>query len=129
MAPVAFALACAVQLYGLYAPQAPGPPGPAGADKVAHTAMFAAVLVTGSLVRIPLAPLTAVLGVHAVVSEVVQHRLLPDRSGDPADVVADLVGVALGVGVVLAARRARAARRASSTHGPAAPGPGAGADS
>ena len=36
-------------------------------------------------------------GAHAVVSEVVQALLLPTRSGDFADAVVDLVGVALGV--------------------------------
>ena len=37
------------------------------------------------------------LAAHAVVSELVQHWLLPHRSGDAADVLADLAGVALGV--------------------------------
>ena len=41
------------------------------------------------------AVLTAVVG-YAVVSEVVQGLLLARRSGDPLDVVADLLGVALG---------------------------------
>ncbi|HSO04907.1 MAG TPA: hypothetical protein VLQ92_10530, partial [Candidatus Limnocylindrales bacterium] len=34
--------------------------------------------------------------VHAPLSELLQHRLLADRSGDPWDVLADLAGVALG---------------------------------
>ena len=42
----------------------------------------------GSLAR----PLAAVLAAHAIASEVIQHALLPSRSGDPADVLADLGG-------------------------------------
>ena len=37
--------------------------------------------------------------VQAVGSEVLQGALLPNRSGDPWDVVADLVGVAAGLAV------------------------------
>jgi hypothetical protein len=36
------------------------------------------------------------LALHGIESELVQHALLPARSGDPADAVADLAGVAVG---------------------------------
>ena len=39
----------------------------------------------------------AVFAAQAVLSEVVQAMLLPHRSGDVLDAVADLTGVALGV--------------------------------
>ena len=35
--------------------------------------------------------------IHGPVSEVVQHLLLPRRSGDPYDLIADVVGIGLGV--------------------------------
>ncbi len=41
--------------------------------------------------------MAAVFVAHAVVSEVVQATLLPLRSGDPRDALADVVGVGLGV--------------------------------
>jgi hypothetical protein len=37
------------------------------------------------------------MAVHAPLSEIIQGRLLTDRSMQAADVVADLAGVALGV--------------------------------
>jgi hypothetical protein len=49
-----------------------------------------------------------VFAVHAPVSEVLQHVLLPGRSGDVWDAVVDLVGVGLGVlALVVGARRRR----------------------
>ena len=36
---------------------------------------------------------------NAVVSELVQHFVLPQRSGDPLDSLADLIGVAVGAWV------------------------------
>ena len=46
--------------------------------------------------------------VHAPLSELVQHFLLPGRSGDPWDAVLDLVGVGVGaVALLVRARRAR----------------------
>ena len=61
-----------------------------------------------------------VLLVHAPVSEVLQAALAQGRSGDPADVAADVVGVALGTGIALVlARRGR-------TRPPSRPGPGRG---
>ena len=52
-----------------------------------------------------------VFAVHAPLSEVIQHVVLPGRSGDVWDAVVDLAGVGLGaavlglVGVVGARRR------------------------
>lgn len=65
-------------------------------DKVVHLLLFAALAGTarwrfGSDPR-----LLAAVAVYAVASEVVQGALLPDRSGDPYDVVADVLGAGLG---------------------------------
>ncbi|GAB3932014.1 hypothetical protein GCM10029976_037310 [Kribbella albertanoniae] len=94
---VAFVAACALQLYGVYAPGEPGPGIPIpGIDKVAHFALFAAVGFTGLKVGVPARWLLAVLVVNAVGSEFIQHYLLPHRDGDLYDALADLLGVAAG---------------------------------
>jgi VanZ family protein len=93
----AFVLACLIQLYGLYSPHQAGPPtGIPNDDKVAHLLLFGSVAYLGLRVGVRARLLLALLVANAVVSEVVQHFLLPDRSGDPFDSLADLVGVAVG---------------------------------
>jgi VanZ family protein len=77
-------------------------------DKAVHVLVFALpTYVVGRLVGRPLwvAPAFAA---HALVSELAQHLFLPGRSGDPWDVVADLVGVVLATGAL--AVRARSGR-------------------
>jgi hypothetical protein len=97
----AFVIACVVHLAALYVPWAAGPDtGIPGADKVVHLLLFAAVAYTGLRVGVPSRPLVAVLVVNAVLSEVVQHLVLPQRSGDAFDTMADLAGVALGAWAV-----------------------------
>ncbi|TDD45596.1 VanZ family protein [Kribbella antibiotica] len=94
---VAFVAACALQLYGVYAPEEAGP-GIAipGIDKVAHFCLFAAVAFTGLKVGVPARWLLGALVVNAIGSEFIQHYLLPHRDGDPYDALADLLGVAAG---------------------------------
>jgi hypothetical protein len=80
----------------------PSPPAGAGqlfpqVDKVAHILVFAVVAWTGVRVPLPLVPLVGLLAAHAVESELVQHFLLTQRSGDALDAVADLAGVLLGL--------------------------------
>ena len=84
-------------------------------DKLVHSTIFALPVMFALLARLPLWPVVAVVGLHAPVSELIQWRLLPHRSGDPWDVVADLVGVTLGA---LAAHLAlhRRPRRMPSAH-------------
>jgi VanZ family protein len=117
-------LAVAAQLWGLY--RVTGPPTPGwfpDADKLEHAAGFA--LPVGLLVlalglrrlargrtpsRTTLVVVVAVFAAHAVLSEVVQHLFYTGRSGDPRDVLADVVGIALGAVVATALLR-RAVRR------------------
>lgn len=96
LAWVAFVGACALNLYGIYAPSQPGPALFTGADKVFHLVSFALVMGTGMLAGIRARWLALALIAHAVVSELIQHLLLPNRSGDPLDVLADATGIALG---------------------------------
>lgn len=103
-------LALVVQCVVLYLPSPPSVGGAwPGFDKGVHAAVFAApafaLLRAG--VRTPWVALA--LAGHAVVSEAVQSVALPGRGGDPADVGADLAGLALGVlaGSLLSRRRPR----------------------
>ncbi len=100
--------AVALQMVVLYAPSGPDL-GEVGlpVDKVVHVAVFA--LATWALAAAGMSRgwAVALMAVHAPISELVQHLALPDRSGDPADVVADLLGVTLGA--VLAGRTLRRA--------------------
>lgn len=98
-----FAVAVAVNLLLLFWPSAPGTPSGFPLDKVVHLLSFAFVMWSGARAGLAIRWLVVVLAVHAVTSELIQHALLPSRSGDPADVLADLTGVA---GVVLALRAA-----------------------
>ncbi|MBT0774048.1 VanZ family protein [Kineosporia sp. J2-2] len=96
---VAFALAVVVHLVVLYLPRAPSTGG-VPIDKPVHFAIFGAVLLTAAWAGLRVRPVALVLAGHAVVSELLQHFVLPNRSGDPADVVADLLGVIVAVGIV-----------------------------
>ena len=106
------AAALVVHFYGLYRPDAP-PPSPwlPLSDKLKHAVGFAlplllilltlAVRARSRTRRLAAAPVWVAAGlflVHAVVSEVIQGVAYPSRTGDPLDVLADAVGVMLGVG-------------------------------
>ena len=94
---IGFVAAVALQLYGVYAPREAGPHvGIPQIDKVAHCFLFAAVAFTGLKVGLRARWLLGALVANAVVSELVQHWLLPQRDGDPFDTLADVAGVALG---------------------------------
>ncbi len=97
-----FAVAVITNLLLLYWPRAPGTGGIPHLDKAVHLASFAFVTWAGARAGLPIRALAAVLAVHAIASELIQHALLPGRSGDPADVLADLAGVA-GVALALGA--------------------------
>ena len=113
---VLFAVAVAGQLVVLYWPRPVSAGGLPYLDKAVHFAVFAAVTSSGLRSRVlPARWLIGVLAVHAVVSEVLQASVLPARSGDPWDVVADLAGVAAGA--LAATVLARASwRREHVTH-------------
>jgi len=115
------ALAVAAQCYGLYRPTGPpAPPWFPQADKVQHAAGFglpvALVLSAlglrarqrgASLGRRVLITVASIFLAHAVLSEVIQHTFYRHRSGDPLDVLADSVGVVLGVAVAVRVFRRR----------------------
>jgi VanZ family protein len=92
---VVLAVVVVAHLLVLYWPRAAGQGGVPGLDKLVHALIFGVVLWAGRRAGLPDRVLVPALVVHAVVSELVQATLLPGRSGDPADVAADLVGVAV----------------------------------
>jgi hypothetical protein len=93
---LAFGVALAVQLIAVYAPDGPGGPEINGLDKVIHVLIFAAPALAALMVGIRARWALGILAVHAPVSELIQHFVLPQRSGDVLDVLADLGGVVLG---------------------------------
>ena len=86
-----------LSLVVLFAPTAPaGPAGVVGLDKVVHAALFVALAATsrwqfGGRLRVFL-----LVAGYAVLSELLQQLVLPHRSGDPYDAVADLCGATVG---------------------------------
>lgn len=100
-------LALAVHLFGLYWPGSPDDSGFSfpGADKIAHFLLFAApVWLLGRLTgRVWL--VAVIFAVHGVVSELVQYWFLPHRSGDPLDLLADLIGIAVATVLLLVQHR------------------------
>jgi VanZ like family len=92
-------IAVVVQLVVLYAPSGPGDGPFPNSDKVVHLLVFLVPVALALLAGAARWLVVVVFGAHAVVSEVVQALLLPTRSGDVADALLDLVGVALGVGL------------------------------
>jgi VanZ family protein len=106
------AVAICVQLVGLYQPTTP--PQPAwfpNADKLEHAVIFGLPVALIMLARRRFSRLVvAIFALHAVVSELIQHFFYTHRSGDPFDVLADVIGVGLGT-AVFAVIRARAGSR------------------
>lgn len=90
-------LALVVNLWVLYAPRVSGPEVPGiRLDWVGHALTFAVLTFTALVARVPPALVLVLVTVNAAASEAIQHWFLPERTGDVTDLVADLVGVALG---------------------------------
>ena len=105
------AVSLVVQVVGLYSSDAPGPEGVPGLDKVSHLAGFGVPATLAWLLGARWVVLLLV--VHALVSEPLQGWLAPTRRPDLLDTIADLIGIALGVGLGVLLRRARHGRRPS----------------
>lgn len=89
--------AVALNLTALFMPASGGMSLLPGSDKGVHLLLFAVVAWPAVRLGLPWPLVAGVLTVYAIASEVIQHHLVPGRSGDPLDVLADLAGVALGV--------------------------------
>jgi VanZ family protein len=85
-----------LSLYVLFSPSQGGPTLFDNSDKVVHCALFALLAAT-TRCRFGGAPaLLGAVAAYAVLSEVAQAVLLPNRSGDVLDLLADLAGALLG---------------------------------
>ncbi|KRF22975.1 hypothetical protein ASG91_16650 [Phycicoccus sp. Soil802] len=102
-----FAVILVAHLAALYWPRVDIVGPVTWSDKVGHVLLFLAPTVAGLLAGVRPAYLVALLALHAPVSELLQHYLLPHRSGDAWDAVADLGGVVLGVTSVVVGRALR----------------------
>jgi hypothetical protein len=102
-----FVVLLAAHLAALYWPRVDLQGPVTWTDKAVHVLLFLAPTVAGLLAGVRPAYLVGLLALHAPVSELVQHYLLPNRSGDPWDAVADLSGVVLGVTSVVVGRALR----------------------
>jgi VanZ family protein len=105
---VAFAVVAVVaQLLALYWPAVTIEGPVSWTDKVVHLLVFAVptYAVGRALGSVRVAVL--IFAIHAPVSELVQHVLLPGRTGDVWDAVLDLVGVALGAAALVVGARPR----------------------
>ena len=103
-----FVVVVAVHLAALYWPRVSVQGPVAWTDKVVHVTLFAAPALVGLLAGVRPAYLLVPLALHAPVSELLQHAVLPNRSGDVWDAVADLSGVVVGATIGMVSRtRAR----------------------
>ena len=103
-----FVVVVAGHLAALYWPRVSVQGPVAWTDKVVHVTLFAAPALVGLLAGVRPAYLLVPLALHAPVSELLQHAVLPNRSGDVWDAVADLSGVLVGATIGMVSRtRAR----------------------
>lgn len=83
----------------LFVPGGGVPGGPAWADEVVHGLLFALLAVTGAPV-VPVRSLGPGLAGYAVATEVAQGLLPLQRAAAAGDVVADVVGAAVGLAAI-----------------------------
>ncbi|MGH3905617.1 MAG: VanZ family protein [Pseudonocardiaceae bacterium] len=87
----------AVSVVVLFTPASEVPTGPWWADDVVHATVFALLAVTGRVLPVRQPVLTVGLAAYAALSEVVQAVTPLHRTGSAFDVLADLVGIGLGL--------------------------------
>lgn len=105
---VAAVVAVVLQLCVLYWPVVTVEGPVSWTDKVVHVFVFAVPTYLAGWALRRVGPVVAIFFVHAPLSELVQHFVLPGRSGDVWDAVVDVIGVALAASLLLVrARRER----------------------
>ncbi|MEW1955106.1 VanZ family protein [Terrabacter sp. NPDC080008] len=110
LGPVGTALAVAAvvaQLLALYWPVVTVEGPVSWTDKVVHLMIFAVPTYAVGRALGSVRAAVLVFALHAPVSELVQHFLLPGRTGDVWDAAVDLLGVALGAAALVVGRAAR----------------------
>lgn len=83
-------------------------------DKVSHALTFLTLAVLGRLALVPVRALAVALVAYAALTEVLQALLPIGRHGDPWDLLADTIGVGLGL-LLSDAVRVAVRRRARSS--------------
>lgn len=104
---MAFVGLVVVQLLAVYWPRVDVQGPVTWTDKVVHVLLFLLPTVAGLVAGLRPSWVVGLIALHAPVSELVQHFVLPNRSGDVWDAVADLSGVVLGVTLVVVGRARR----------------------
>lgn len=97
---------------GFYLPRVPDVPGSGvpGLDKIVHVAVFAVTVWAAGRVlaprsRFPMGWVVIAALVHALLIEGIQGLLLgPGRGAEAVDILADVIGIALGFGLWLGER-------------------------
>ena len=103
----AFAVACLVSLAVLFAPPSDVPSSPYGVDKLVHGLLFAVLAVTGRWAGARPRVLAVVLVAYAGISELLQGTDLVDRDATWGDLLADSIGVGIGIAAWAALARRR----------------------
>ncbi|MCZ2829399.1 VanZ family protein [Modestobacter sp. VKM Ac-2986] len=104
----AFAVAVLLSLAVLFAPPSDVPSAPPGVDKVVHLSLFLVLALTARWAGVGRQVTAVSLVLYAAVSEVVQGTDLVRRDAELLDLVADTVGVLLGLALWAVATRRRA---------------------
>lgn len=94
-----FTLVCAVALACLllFTPGGTVPSGPPGADKVTHFLIFAMLAVSSRFARVGETATLAWVLPFAACSEVIQALWVPRRDGSVLDLLADALGLLMGL--------------------------------
>lgn len=100
-------LAVVVQLLVLYWPAVTVDVPVSWTDKVVHLVVFAVPTYAVARALGSVRAAVLVFTLHAPLSELAQHFLLPGRSGDAWDVLFDLTGVVLGAAAFMVGARLR----------------------
>ncbi|WP_198671781.1 VanZ family protein [Desertihabitans aurantiacus] len=116
---VVLAAVLALSAWLLLRPAGGGEPLPVD-DTVLHGALFALLALLGHWTGWPRVAVLTGLAAWALASELLQQGMGLGRTGDPLDLLADLLGLALGTAVGLAVDRLRSVRRAGPGRGSSA---------
>ncbi|MQA35566.1 VanZ family protein [Modestobacter roseus] len=106
------AVAVLISLAVLFAPPSDVPDSPPGVDKLVHLLLFATLAVSGRWAGVGRGVLAGLLVLYAAGSELLQATDLVGRDASVGDLLADVVGVLLG----LTAWAAWAGRNRATAH-------------
>ena len=106
-----FVVVVLVSLAVLFAPASDVPSAPPGVDKIVHSALFAALALSGRWAGIGRGVLGTLLVLYAAVSEVLQGLTPLGRSASVLDWLADVAGLLLGLSLWGAVARRRDSAR------------------